>query len=231
MLDELASAYSKYGKEDVILLTPTNKRANQFNQYIRTQIWNYEEAYSSGDLIMVVKNNFYWGDETPGMNFIANGEIGSITTILKEEEKYGFKFLKALLHFPNSNYKEVEAILNVHTITSESPALTFQEQNQLYLEVSKEYAHIESKSARMLKIKMDPYLNALQVKFAYAITGHKSQGGQWKAVFIDQGWLPEERINASFMRWLYTAVTRATDDVYLLNFNPKYLPQHEEMDF
>lgn len=231
LTETLDDCYSRYGKEEVILLTPTNKRANLFNKQIRTQIFRREEEYSSGDLIMVVRNNFFWGDEVPGMNFIANGEIGEITAVLAMEEKYGFPFMKALIHFPYSKSKEVEAIVNLQTVYAESASMSFEDSNNLYQQVAAEYSHIPNKNLRQLKIKANPYLNALQIKFAYSITGHKSQGGQWAAVFIDQGWLPEERINASYLRWLYTAVTRAKEKVYLVNFNPKYLNIHEESYF
>lgn len=225
--EEIESCYQEFGMENCIFLTYSNKRANQFNQQIKQRILYHEGEFASGDLLMVVRNNFYWGDKEPGLNFIANGEIGVVTSILDEYEKYGFRFMKALLHFPYLKFPEVEAILNLESVHAEQASMDMQRSNELYRLVSEDYADIPSKGLRRLKIKMDKHLNALQVKFAYAVTGHKSQGGQWPVVFIDQGFLTPEKIDMNYLRWLYTCVTRASERVYLVNFNPLLTDVHE----
>lgn len=221
--DGLQYAYDKYGMEDTLVICRSNKNANQYNQQIRARILFREEEISAGDYLMVVKNNYFWLPEEE-QGFIANGELLKVLRVRKEEELHGFKFAEVsvqLVDFEKQPVLTVKVLMN--TLYSESPALTQAEQKHLYDSVSADYADIPNKRERMNAIKSDPYFNALQIKFAYAVTCHKAQGGQWKAVFIDQGYLNEEMINSDFLRWLYTAITRAEQEVFLVNFNQKFL--------
>lgn len=220
--DGLQYAYDKYGMEDTLVICRSNKNANNYNQQIRARILYREEEISAGDYLMVVKNNYFWLPEEE-QGFIANGELLKVLRVRREEEIHGFKFAEAsvqLIDFENQPVITVKVLMN--TLYSESPALTQTEQKQLYDSVSADYADIPNKRERMKAIKSDPYFNALQIKFAYAVTCHKAQGGQWKAVFIDQGYLNEEMLNSDFLRWLYTAITRAQSEVFLVNFNSKF---------
>jgi exodeoxyribonuclease V len=221
--DALNSAYSKYGVEQTMIVCRSNKRANIFNQQLRARILWKEEELSAGDLIMVVKNNYMWLPETAKAGFIANGDIIEILKVKGIHEMYGFRFANAvirLIDYPEEPSMEVKLLLN--TIESESPALTQAENKQFYENVSADYAHIPSKSERFLKLKKDPFFNALQVKYAYAVTCHKAQGGQWSCVFVEQGYLTKEMLDKEYLRWLYTAVTRATEKLYLVNFNEDF---------
>ncbi len=221
--DGLQYAYQKYGMEESLVICRSNKNANNFNQAIRTRLLFREEELSAGDYLMVVKNNYFWLPEEE-QGFIANGELLKVNRVRKEEEIHGFKFAEAtvqLVDFENQPTITVKVLLN--TLYSESPALTQAEQKSLYESVSADYADIPNKRERMNAIKVDPYYNALQIKFAYAVTCHKAQGGQWKAVFIDQGYLNEDMLNSDFLRWLYTAITRAQTEVFLVNFHQKFL--------
>ena len=218
--DELSSCFSKYGEDETIVICRSNKRANLFNLQIRSRIKGLEEELTTGDYLMVVKNNYYWLDENSPMGFIANGEIAEVLWRGNIEEKYGFRFLDVSVRF--TDYPQMQSLdvkIMLDTLYSESPALGSEGGQQLFENILQEYAAINNKQKRMELLRQNPYFNALQVKFAYAVTCHKSQGGQWKAVFIDQGYLSEEMINSEYARWLYTAITRATDKLYLLNFN------------
>jgi ATP-dependent exoDNAse (exonuclease V) alpha subunit len=215
--DAIQSAYSNYSIEDTCFIVRSNKRANQYNQQIRTRILDKESELSVGDYLMVVKNNYFWLKETDEAGFIANGDIVEVLEIFKFVELYGFKFAKVkirMVDYPNQ--KPFETIVLLDTITSESPSLTYEESNSLYQEVMKDYEG-EPQYRKFLKVKNNEYFNALQVKFSYAITCHKSQGGQWNTVFIEQPYLPDG-ITVDYIRWLYTAVTRAKDKLYLIGF-------------
>ena len=215
--DAIQSAYSNYSIEDTCFIVRSNKRANQYNQQIRTRILDKESELSVGDYLMVVKNNYFWLKETDEAGFIANGDIVEVLEIFSFKELYDFKFAKVkvrMVDYPNQ--KPFETILLLDTITSESPSLTFDESNRLYQEVMKDYEG-EPQYRKFLKVKNNEYFNALQVKFSYAITCHKSQGGQWNTVFIEQPYLPNG-IDVDYVRWLYTAVTRAKDKLYLIGF-------------
>ncbi len=221
--DGLQYAYDKYGMEESLVICRSNKNANVYNQQIRARLLFREEELSAGDYLMVVKNNYFWLPEEE-QGFIANGELLKVLRVRKEEEMHGFKFAEAsvqLVDFESQPIITVKVLMN--TLYSESPALTQAEQKQLFDSVSADYADITNKRERLNAIKSDPYFNALQIKFAYAVTCHKAQGGQWKAVFIDQGYLTEEMITSDFLRWLYTAITRAQTEVFLVNFNQKFL--------
>jgi ATP-dependent exoDNAse (exonuclease V) alpha subunit len=216
--DAINSAYSNYSIEDTAFIVRSNKRANQYNQQIRTKILDKESELSSGDFLMVVKNNYFWLKETDEAGFIANGDIIEVLEIFKIQELYGFKFAKVkirMVDYPNQ--KPFETVLLMDTITSESPSLTYEESNKLYEEVMKDYESETSKYRKFQKVKANEYFNALQVKFSYAITCHKSQGGQWDTVFVEQPYLPNG-VDRDYIRWLYTAITRAKDKLYLIGF-------------
>jgi exodeoxyribonuclease-5 len=221
--DGLRYAYDKYGTENTTIVTRSNKSAVQYNQYIRRVIHFFEDEISSGDLLMIVKNNYTYMAESDRVNFLANGDMAEVMKIRNFEEFYGFRFATLelrLLDYPEEPHFEAKVILD--TLHSPSPSLTRDQYRELYRQVSEDYADIASKAERMELIKKDPFLNALQIKFAYALTCHKAQGGQWKAVFVDQGYLPAEQVDRDFTRWLYTAITRATDELYLLNFDQSF---------
>ncbi|MBM6499604.1 ATP-dependent DNA helicase [Flavobacterium macrobrachii] len=216
--DAIQSAYSNYSIEDTCFIVRSNKRANQYNQQIRTRILDKDSELSVGDYLMVVKNNYFWLKETDEAGFIANGDIVEVLQIFNFKELYGFRFANVkirMVDYPNQ--KPFETIVLLDTISSESPSLTYEESNALYQEVMKDYEG-EPQYRKFLKVKNNEYFNALQVKFSYAITCHKSQGGQWNTVFIEQPYLPDG-ITVDYVRWLYTAVTRAKDKLYLIGFN------------
>lgn len=216
--DAINSAYSNFSIEDTSFIVRSNKRANLYNQQIRTRILDKESDLSAGDFLMVVKNNYFWLKESDEAGFIANGDIVEVLQIFNIKELYGFKFANArvrMIDYPNQ--LPIETVLLLDTITSESPSLTYDESNRLYQEVMKDYEDEKPAYRRFQKVKENEYFNALQVKFSYAITCHKSQGGQWNTVFIEQPYLPNG-IDRDYIRWLYTAVTRAKDKLYLIGF-------------
>lgn len=216
--DAIHSAYSNYSIEDTAFIVRSNKRANQYNQQIRNAILGRESELSAGDLMMVVKNNYFWLEEKSEAGFIANGDILEILEIFGIQELYEFKFAKVkvrMVDYPDQH--PFETILLMDTINSESPSLTNDQSNTLYREVMKDYEDERPQFRKLAKVKANPYFNALQVKFSYAITCHKSQGGQWNTVFIEQPYL-REGIDKDYIRWLYTAITRAKDKLYLIGF-------------
>lgn len=216
--DAINTAYSNYGIEDTAFIVRSNKRANQYNQQIRTQILFKESELSVGDFLMVVKNNYFWLKETDEAGFIANGDIIEVLDIRGFMDIYTFKFAKVsirMVDYPNQ--KPIDTILLLDTIISVSPSLTYEESNRLYQEVMKDYDNEKAAYKKFQKVKENEYFNALQVKFSYAITCHKSQGGQWNTVFVEQPFLPEG-IDVDYLRWLYTAVTRAKEKLYLIGF-------------
>lgn len=215
--DAINQAYSNYSIEDTAFIVRSNKRANQYNQQIRSKILDKESELSTGDYLMVVKNNYFWLKEKDEAGFIANGDIIEVLEIFSIKELYTFKFANVkirMVDYPNQ--KPFETVLLLDTITSESPSLTYEESNRLYQEVMKDYEG-ETKYKMFQKVKENEYFNALQVKFSYAITCHKSQGGQWNTVFVEQPYLPDG-IDRDYIRWLYTAITRAKDKLYLIGF-------------
>lgn len=218
--DALNSAYSNYGFENVLLVTRSNKRANLFNQAVRARVRYMEEDLCGGDLMMVVKNNYFWLDEKSEAGFIANGDSLEIKKITKRKELYGFNFAECIVKL--SDYEDTPELtvnLLLDSIYTEVPSLTKEQQQQLFSNVIEDVADEPIKGIRMNYLRKSPYFNALQVKFNYAVTCHKAQGGQWPCVFIDQGYLTKEMLNVEYIRWLYTAFTRATDKVYLMNFS------------
>lgn len=221
--ETLFSLYDNNHWEEVAVVTRSNKRANLFNQAIRSRILFREGSLNAGDLLMVVRNNYYWVDAESEMGFIANGDVAEVLSVRRQEELYGFHFVDASLRFVDyPDAPTIECKLLLETLTSESPALTAEESQRFYNAVMEDYADIPSRSERHRELRRNPYYNALQVKFAYALTCHKTQGGQWRQVIVDQGYLTDDMIDHSWMRWLYTAVTRATKRLYLLNFDERF---------
>ena len=221
----LEYAYNKYGHDDALVICRSNKNANQYNRQIRSRLLWREEELTGGDQVMVVKNNYYWlQDKEEGSTaFIANGDIAKIRKVRKIEDMYGFRFADVQLEL--TDYAEdpvLDCKIMLDTLYTEAPALLPDDQKRLYLEAMKDYDHIPNKRAKHNELKLNPYYNALQIKFGYAITCHKAQGGQWGAVFVDQGYLTDEMVNTDFLRWFYTACTRATQELFLVNFNPQF---------
>ena len=226
LVEEIANCYHRYGIDDTIVVCRSNKRAHIYNMGIRNQILDREEELASGDLIMIVKNNYYWTSLLPNLgesegaslSFIANGDIAQVLRVRNERELYGFRFADCELRFPDYDDLELTTTVLLDTLHTEAPALPHDLSEQLWNRVLEDYADIPTKKERMRKMKEDPYLNALQIKYAYAVTCHKAQGGQWSQVFIDQGYVTEDMMGTDYYRWLYTAFTRATEKVYLVNW-------------
>jgi exodeoxyribonuclease-5 len=221
--EELSTCMGKYGEDETIVICRSNKRANLFNQQIRVRVRGLDEEVATGDYVMIVKNNYFWLDENSPVGFIANGDIAEILRMRSVEELYGFRFLEVtlrLVDYPQLEPIECKVLLD--TLYSEAPALSTEDSRRFFDAVMEDYADIGNKQKRMELLKANPYFNALQIKFAYAVTCHKSQGGQWKAVFVDQGYLTEEMLDTEYARWLYTAMTRATERLYLVNFNEQF---------
>ena len=218
LIDEISVAYGTCGMEGTIIVVNSNKQANRYNQGIRNQIFFREEEISTGDMVMVVKNNYSLMEEgEDGAGFIANGDIAEVRKIKKYEEKYGFHFADMVLKFPDYNL-EVDAKVLLDVLHLDTPALPSDKNKELYQNILADYLNIKSRRKQFDAVKKDPYFNALQIKFAYAVTCHKAQGGQWERVFIDQGMFNRNEITMDYLRWFYTAITRATNKVYLVNF-------------
>ncbi len=215
----LNDLYGMYEPDEIVTITRSNKRANLFNQEVRNRIFFKDDKIAAGDLMMAVKNNYYWVDESSPMGFIANGDMLEVVSIQKTIDRYGFSFADVnvrMCDYPNES--DISLKIIVDSIDVEEAALNSEQNKKLYREISEDYADITSKKERYQAIKNDPFLNALQVKFAYSLTCHKTQGGEWKAVILDLNYFTEEHQNIEFLRWLYTAVTRAKTTLYLLNF-------------
>ncbi|MBS1523156.1 MAG: AAA family ATPase [Bacteroidetes bacterium] len=226
-------AYNKYGYDGTLIVCRSNKNANLYNKQIRGRILLREEELTGGDQVMVVRNNYFWlqDQEEGSTGFIANGDIARIKKVRRFEEMYGFRFADVQLEF--IDYAEdpvVECKILLDTLYSEAPALPLTDQKKFFLEVMKDYDHIASRKAKLDELKLNPYYNALQIKFAYAVTCHKAQGGQWEAVFVDQGYLTEEMINMDFLRWFYTACTRASRELFLVNFDKMFFETNAEFE-
>ena len=223
--DAIVSAYESDGVEDTAFIVRSNKRANEYNQQIRYNIRGQENEISAGDYIMIVKNNYFWLPESSTAGFIANGDICEVLKIFSIKELYGFKFAEVeirMIDYPEMH--PFETVLLLDTLTSESPSLTYEESNKLYQAVKEDYAHEKSKYKQFMAIKKNVYFNSLQVKFSYAMTCHKSQGGQWKTVFIEQPYLPDG-VSKEYFRWLYTAITRAQEKLYLIGFKDDFFTE------
>ena len=219
LVEGLEYAYSKFGIENSLVVCRSNKSANVYNNQIRARLLYRDEELSGGDQIMVVRNNYFWLPENPKAAFIANGDMAKITRVRREEERYGLRFAEVsleFLDFPEIGTVTCKVILD--TLQAETPNLPYEKSKQMFEGLMLDYDHLNSKREKMQAIKEDPYYNALQIKFAYAVTCHKAQGGQWDAVFVDQGYLTDEMIDIDFLRWLYTALTRAKRELFLVNF-------------
>ncbi len=222
ILDAISDSYSTLGNEGSVIIVRSNKRANLYNKNIRERILFQEAELSSGDYLMVVKNNYFWIQDNSEAGFIANGDIIEVLEIFAFKDLYGFRFAEVLVRMVDyPNMKPFETVLILDTLSSESASLSFEDSNRLYQEVMKDYGHLKSNYKRFISVKKNKYFNALQVKFSYAITCHKSQGGQWDTVFVEQPYLPEG-INEDYLRWLYTAVTRAQNKLYLIGFKDDF---------
>ena len=223
-LEKHQDCYARYGRDETIVVTRSNKRANRYNEGIRRNVLYAEEEIESNDMLMVVKNNYYYPEHTEQcpMNFIANGDIARLRRIRRFEEFYGFRFAQAVLEFPDYDDAAIECRILLDTIASESPSLTRDESSRLFYEVEKDYLDIKSKLKRFKEIRENPHFNAVQVKFSYAVTCHKAQGGQWRAVFVDRCLFGDEPMTRDMLRWLYTALTRATEKLYLVNFDDRF---------
>jgi exodeoxyribonuclease-5 len=222
--DELENAYRQYGDEGVMILCRSNKRANAFNQQVRNRIRYLDGQLAGGDRLMIVKNNYFWFQENDLDGFLANGDIIELMRVRNlDTEQYGLHFCDGIIRLTElSGSPEIQVKINTDALLSETTGLPGPMAAKLYREVSKEYEHLETKKDRAQALKKDPWFQALQVKYAWAITTHKAQGGQWPAVFIDQGYLTEEMLDGNFLRWLYTSFTRATEKVYLVNFSDHF---------
>ncbi|WP_288854752.1 AAA family ATPase [uncultured Bacteroides sp.] len=218
LIETLSSCYDHDGLDETIVVCRSNKRANIYNKGIRAQILWREDELNTGDLLMVAKNNYFWTEKEKEMDFIANGEIAVVRRVRHMRELYGFRFADVTLSFPDYDDFELEVNMLLDTLHTDSPALPKAEHDRLFYSVLEDYADITVKRERMKKMKADPYYNALQVKYAYAVTCHKAQGGQWKNVFLDQGYMTDEYLTPDYFRWLYTAFTRATGTLYLVNY-------------
>lgn len=221
LIEELDGAISKYGLDEVVVLCRSNMRANRYNMGIRQTVLFMEEQLTRGDKLMIVKNCYQFLENVPDLDFIANGDVAELVKIGNYEERYGLHFAQATLKFPDYNDVEIDAKIILDTLSSVSPSLDREQQQALFEGVYADYEDITVRKKRMEKVREDKYYNALQIKYAAAITGHKSQGGQWKCVFVDNN-LWKDEISLDDKKWLYTAMTRAVEKVYLVNFNDKY---------
>ncbi|GGE20937.1 ATP-dependent DNA helicase [Sphingobacterium cellulitidis] len=225
LIEGLHYAYDKFGIQNTMVICRSNKSANLYNQHIRNQILFRDEEITGGDIVMVVKNNYYWLQDNDEKNtgFIANGDMAVIKKVSNVHEMHGFRFADLYLEFMDNNEGDaIRCRVLLDSLYVDSPNLPYEQQQKLYNSIAEDYQDIYAKKDRMEAIKKDPYYNALQIKFAYAITCHKAQGGQWPLVFIDQGYMNDDMLNTEFMRWLYTAITRATQELFLVNFNEKF---------
>ncbi len=217
LVEAVEQSYNGVGVEDTIVVTRSNKRANMYNDGIRARVMMKEEELTNGDLLMVTRNNYFWNKEYDNIDFIANGDVLEVTRIRKHHTMYGFNFADLSLRSLDYNW-EIDARVWLDSLKAENPQQMHELTNQLFQAVSEDYPEITNRRQLVRKVMESEYFNALQVKFAYAVTCHKAQGGQWKKVFIDHGYVPDDQINKDYYRWLYTAITRATEQVYLVNF-------------
>lgn len=217
LIESLSTSYAEVGIDETMVITRSNKRANIFNQGIRNMVLGREEELTTGDMLMVVKNK-YKEKQAEGLSFIANGDRAIVRSVRNVRELYGFRFADVTLSFPDYDNTEEDMIVILDTLTTEAPALTHEQNEQLFQQVLADYADVPLKSDRMKKIREDDYYNALQVKFGYAITCHKAQGGQWAHIYLDQGYMTDEMLTPDYIHWLYTAFTRATEHLYLVNW-------------
>jgi tRNA A37 threonylcarbamoyladenosine biosynthesis protein TsaE len=238
LIESLSSSYSRVGMDETMVITRSNKRANIYNQGIRNMVLDRESELCRGDLLMIVKNNYFWSKEdgvrskenaaggepvAGGLEFLANGDRAVVQRVRHVHELYGFRFAEVTMLFPDYDNYELTAIVMLDSLTTEAPALTREQQTQLYNAVLEDYSDIPRKADRIEKLKNDRYYNALQVKFAYAVTCHKAQGGQWAHIYLDQGYMTDDMLTPDYIHWLYTAFTRATEKLFLVNWPKEQL--------
>lgn len=222
LIDEIGAAYDRDGIENTMIVSRSNKRANIYNQGVRNRILWREEELSTGDLLMITKNNYFWTEKIKDIEFLANGEILEVLRIRRTQELYGFRFADVVVRSIDYD-TELEIKILLDTLTSETAGLSRERSQELFYNVMEDYSEYSTKATKMKKMKVDPFFNAVQVKFAYAVTCHKAQGGEWKNVFLDMGYVPEEFLGVNFYRWLYTAITRASGKLYLVNLPDEFL--------
>ena len=225
LIEAISDSYDKVGMDETIIICRSNKRANLYNRGSRNTILYREDELNAGDVLMVAKNNYFWGADCKELDFIANGDVAVVRRVRRVREMYGFRFADVVLRFPDYDDLELEVTLLLDTLHTDFPSLPREQGEKLFEAVFEDYAHLSSKRERIKKIKEDPYYNALQVKYAYAVTCHKAQGGQWQRVFLDQGYLTDEMVSPDYYRWLYTAFTRATETLYLVNWPKEQLSE------
>lgn len=235
LIETMASSYSEVGLDETMVITRSNKRANIYNQGIRNMILGREEALSSGDMLMVVRNNYHWAsgesnESDRSRGFIANGDRMRIRRIRNIRNLYGFRFADITVEFPDYDDSELTATAMLDSLTSEAPSLTREQMELLYNNVMEDYADIPLKADRLKRLKQDPYYNALQIKFAYAITCHKAQGGQWAHIYLDQGYMTEDMLSPDYIHWLYTAFTRASEKLFLVNWPKTQMTENEDTE-
>lgn len=221
LIESLASSYSAVGMDETMVITRSNKRANIFNQGIRNTILGREEELTTGDLVMVVKNKYLEKDRSTDISFIANGDHAVVRRVRNIRELYGFRFADVALEFPDYNNTELDTVVVLDTLTTEAPALTHEQNDKLFQSVMEDYSDVPRKADRMKQLREDEYFNAMQIKFGYAVTCHKAQGGQWAHIYLDQGYMTDEMLTPDYIHWLYTAFTRATEHLYLVNWSQK----------
>ena len=218
LVDNLSSSYYHAGMDETIVITRSNKRANIYNQGIRNMVLDRDEELCRGDLLMIVKNNYFWTEGAKEIPFLANGDRAVVQRVRNVHELYGFRFAEVTMTLPDYDDYELTSTVCLDTLTTEAPALTHEQQEQLFNAVMEDYADIPQKAERIKKLKSDRYYNALQIKFSYAVTCHKAQGGQWAHVYLDQGYMTDDMLTPDYIHWLYTAFTRATEKLYLVNW-------------
>ena len=218
LIESLASSYSRVGMDETMVITRSNKRANIYNQGIRNMVLEREDELCRGDQLMIVKNNYFWTENAKEIPFLANGDIAVVHRVRNVHELYGFRFAEVTMVLPDYDDFELTAMVVLNSLTTEAPSLSRDQQEQLYHAVLEDYADIPQKTERLKKLKGDRYYNALQVKYAYAVTCHKAQGGQWAHVYLDQGFMTDDMLTPDYIHWLYTAFTRATEKLHLVNW-------------
>ena len=230
LIDTLAYSYAEVGSDETMVITRSNKRANIYNQGIRRTVLDSEDALCAGDIVAIVRNKYLQGEQQKVMHMLANGDRARVRRVRHTREMYGFHFADITLSMLDYGGVEIETTALLDTLTSDAPALTREQDTELFQRVMEDYADISRKADRMKQLREDDYYNALQIKFGYAVTCHKAQGGQWAHVYIDQGYMTEEMLSPDYLHWLYTAFTRATEHLYLVNWPQNQLDEGEETD-
>ena len=225
LIESIASSYATVGTDETMVITRSNKRANIFNQGIRNTILGCEDELTTGDLVMVVKNKYLEKDRSTDLSFIANGDHAVVRRVRNIRELYGFRFADVSLEFPDYNKTELDTVVVLDTLVAEAPALTQEQNTKLFQSVMEDYTDIPRKADRIKQLREDQYFNAMQIKFGYAVTCHKAQGGQWAHIYLDQGYMTDEMLTTDYIHWLYTAFTRATEHLYLVNWNKEQIAE------